>query len=344
MGDATLIIGAIIILFVACFGLISNTAAIFTIWNIPKRCRLFNHLLICLLSFDSWVLLTAPFFHFGANYQYFESTFCVWMVPYWSFPCGHMGTFGTILMTLAIAHERYLAIKDPQHYNQSIIRGVQEQKKRLLLYFLPVAFLSVILNIPRFFVFEVATNTTTTTLRLTDMGNNHNYLFYYTFLLNTIPFGILPFCTLIYLNYQTFRSLRKQRKSAQAMIVTTYSKKLQNNIEVERRAEEERMAYVMIAMVTAFLVCHSTRIFLNTYDGILGSRGGLDEDRLNKLGTHDAYGYAVDISILMVMVNSAIGPIIYCAISSDFRKQVITHFKQFTSAVSYRKCCVTSSV
>ena len=128
------------------------------------------------------------------------------------------------------------------------------------------------------------------------------------------------------------------------MTVTTNPKKLQNNIDLERRAEEQRMAHVMIGMVTVFLVCHSTRIFLNTYGGIWGLCGGLDGDRLNTLGTHDAYGYAVEISVLMVMVNSAIGPIIYCAISSDFRNQVIKYFRRFTSCVSYRKCCMTSSV
>ena len=129
--EVKLIISAILICLVTCLGLILNITGIWTIYKIPKTCKVFNNMIICLLAFDCWLLTTAPFFFFGLQHEYFSCKPCAWLVPYWAVPCGHMGAFCTIMMTLAISHERYLAISNPFNYNQSLISN-QSQTKRLL--------------------------------------------------------------------------------------------------------------------------------------------------------------------------------------------------------------------
>merc|ERR1712141_461766 len=106
-------------------------------------------------------------------------------------------------MTLAISHERYLAIREPVHYNRSLA-GEQKQRKRLLIYLIPTIILSIASNIPRFYTFSTEHNNETNSIELKlDWGCNKNYLLYYTFLFNTVPFGIVPFTLLIFLGYKT---------------------------------------------------------------------------------------------------------------------------------------------
>jgi len=319
-----LTISAILICLVTFLGLISNITGICTIWKIPKQCKLFNNMVICLLAFDCWVLTTAPFFFFGLKHEYFGCKPCAWLVPYWAFPCGHMGTFGTILMTLAISHERYLAIRQPFHYNQSLI-SESSQRKRLLIYLIPALILSICLNIPRFFNFEVRTNSTAhlMTINLTRLGCNEEYLLYYEFLANTIPFGVIPFLVLIFLSYKTFRNLRCH--NIQMKISGINDQK----VDKLRRQEEEQMAKVMVGLVVVFLLCHFLRIFLNTWTGIKGARGDIDRcDHQAGTGTLDGYGMAVQLSVFMVMVNSAIGTITYGVINSEFRKHLLCNLKE----------------
>ena len=61
-------VGFAIAQLVLCFlGLLVIIVTIMISWKMKKRCKLFDHLLICLLVFDGIVLLTAPIFLFGLN-------------------------------------------------------------------------------------------------------------------------------------------------------------------------------------------------------------------------------------------------------------------------------------
>ena len=285
-----------------------------------KRCKLFDHLLICLLVFDCIVLLTAPIFLFGSKHKYFNCDACAYMVQYWSFHVGHMGLFGTVLMTLAISHERYLAIKDPVHYNRAL-KDEYDQRKRLLTYLIPTIFLSIGGNIPRFFTFKIEYKGNTTELML-DLGCDHDYLFYYTFLFNTILVGIVPFCLLIFFGFRTFKRLRHHHKQFRRSAIPS------DDEERLRGQEEEQMAKVMVAIVAVFLLHHFLRIFLNTMDGIKKSRW----DRCSNFGRHtgkeDVYLVMVGVSVFMEILNSCIGPIIYGVMNGEFRKELSNRFKK----------------
>ena len=312
---------AVVISLIACLGLISNIIGICTIWKIPKRCKLFNNMIICLLAFDCWFLITAPFFFFGLNHEFFQCKFCAWLVPYWAVPFGHASFYATLMMTLAISHERYLAIRNPLNYNQSLI-SEGSQRKRLLMYLIPTFILSVGLSVPRFLNFEIQTNTTTNelTVNLTRLGCDKDYLFYNEFLVTTIGFGVIPWLVLIFLSFQTLKILRAHNKQMKRSGITD------RNTDIQRSQEEDSMAKVMVGLVVIFLVCHFLRICINTIIGITGRRSGRCEGK-HEPGTLDSHGIVVQLSVFMVMVNSAIGTITYCVINAEFRNHLKDMFK-----------------
>ena len=344
-----MMIAAVSIIAVASLGLVSNIIGIFAIRSTERNHNLFNNILISLLVFDCLLLITAPLFFFGNNYDFFKCKFCMWAVPYWSFPGGHMAAFGSILMTLAIAKERYVATRHP-FYKDGLTK--QYQRKHLLLYIIPSAILVIAFNIPRFFVFHIQecisknTNHTETNLlrnnstncteiiKLTRLGNDDFFLFYYTYIANTVVFGLVPFSLLIYYNFRTYLNMKENnrtwKQSERYKLTKTWSINGVPYSELMKRKkkEEENFTNVMMVITVVFLGCHGMRLFLNFYDGATGSRGdrGVAQPQV---GIIDPYTAAVHTSVFLVMINSSIGALIYCYISVLFRQQFVNVIKTY---------------
>ena len=69
------------------------------------------------------------------------------------------------------------------------------------------------------------------------------------------------------------------------------------------------------------------RVVLNVYDGLTGSRGNRGIDFF-KVGIEDAYSTAVHTGVFLEMVNSSIGPVLYCYMSVTFRRHFILTTKR----------------
>ena len=317
--NVILITTTVVFCFVSVSGLLLNTIGIYTIRNKPKTCKLLDNLIICLLSFDSWLLITAPLFFFGLRHEYFDCKICAWLVPYWVDPCGHMACYGTVIMTVVISHERYLAVKDPIQYNQPLVTD-DAQKKRLLVYLIPTLILVMSVNIPRFFDFEIVTNSSTDQLNvsLTDQACNKYYIIFYETIIGSVMFGLLPFFCLIVLGYKTYQAMKKYNVQRAESF----------NIEIVRigQRQEIQMTKVMKSIVITFLVCHSPRMVLFLYNAIKLERYRCD--RKESGYPMDFYMIANQFSVFMVIFNSSIGTILYSATNSDFRKHLLFQLKK----------------
>ncbi len=119
-----------------------------------------------------------------------------------------------------LSHVRYVSVHHPLDYNQAI-NDPTEIRKRLLKYFVPVAFLSVLMNVPKFFEtrtelvqIENGTNMEqdefwsspgyTIKLNMTDMRTDPVYS---SFMNSSqlIVLGIIPVCLLVYFNYKIYQ-------------------------------------------------------------------------------------------------------------------------------------------
>ena len=322
-----LIAGAIIICLVIFGGLVMNIVGILTVSKMPKKMKLFNSLIMCRLSFDSWFLVSAPFFFFGLHHKELDCEPCAWLVPYWADPCGHMSLFGTVLMTLAISHERYCAIKNPLLYPLTD----DVRKKRLLIYLTLTLLVVISVNIPRFQDFEIIpANLTSGSIKLclTNQTCNRDYIIFYETLTSHILFGIVPFFLLIFLGFKTHKSFKDHNKR-----LTINRCPFDEETSNRRKKAEDQMLKVLKILVITFLVCHTPRISLYSFNVgyaiIYGTRYRCIHTNKDTCEyPFDAYGIVNQIDVLMVMVNSSIGTFLYCASNKDFNALALGSVKK----------------
>ena len=80
--------------------------------------NLFNRLLLWLLWFDNFVLITWLLARIIIDFEV-KLNFFIWIFPYFTFPFGSIAQSASTFMTVTLAHERYVAVSDPMKYNQS---------------------------------------------------------------------------------------------------------------------------------------------------------------------------------------------------------------------------------
>ena len=134
-------------------GVILNCVAINIVWKNYERTNIFYRMLIHLLFLDICVLITwmnlSLFVAFGVR-----NTVIIYMVPYFSYPSTHIAITASTFMTVAIAHERYLAVQYPLKYSEGM-KSTKATTNRLRIYFIIVIMISLGINIPHFMDLEV---------------------------------------------------------------------------------------------------------------------------------------------------------------------------------------------
>ena len=124
-------------------------------------------MLIGLLCMDICVLVSWQFMSLFIAFQ-LKTHVIVEMFPYFSYPSALIAISASTFMTVAIAHERYFAVRDPLKYSQ-YMKTPGVQARRLRIYLATVIAISVLFNVPHFLELEVryidSSNTNSTTSR-----------------------------------------------------------------------------------------------------------------------------------------------------------------------------------
>ena len=134
-------------------GVILNCIAINIVWKNYERTNIFYRMLIYLLVVDICVLLTWINLSLFVAFE-FRHPVIIHMVPYFSYPSTHIAITASTFMTVAIAHERYLAVQHPLKYSEGM-KSAKSTKKRLRIYLILVILISLGINIPHFIDLEV---------------------------------------------------------------------------------------------------------------------------------------------------------------------------------------------
>ena len=253
----------------AIIGLVLNIITIYILTSKRDLHNLFNRLLLWLLWFDNCVLITWILLRLFIDFEVKVSIF-VWMFPYFTFPFGSIAQSASTFMTVTLAHERYVAVRDPMKYNQSNLNP-RSQTLRVLMYGLPVMVFSVAYNIPFFLCFYLEEHSGGLNVAVTELRRNPLFVRYYINWTRCFISGILPFGALFYYNFQFYKIIKKNSER---------KRKLQHgNSSSTRKTEdkERNMAIVMFGIVAIFLICHR-----------------FDENYADKLNTH--YNYQCHLS------------------------------------------------
>eukprot|EP00095_Tigriopus_kingsejongensis_P000415 maker-scaffold19_size710362-snap-gene-6.13 protein:Tk00415 transcript:maker-scaffold19_size710362-snap-gene-6.13-mRNA-1 annotation:"AGAP001862-PA" len=172
----------------------------------------FNLLLIALACFDCCYLLGSILESFRKSFHLATSTHTL-LFPYVLFPGQMISMTASVLMTVAIAMERYVAVHYPLDYNQSM-NDEHATLRRVLKYVVPVSLFSVLCNIPKFFEAQIQwendpiTNVTQPMLRVSDLRMNEAYITYYNHYFRLLFLGIIPFGLLVFFNTKIYQDIQ----------------------------------------------------------------------------------------------------------------------------------------
>ena len=157
-------------------GTILNCVSIRIIWKKYQRTNIFYQMLIHLLCIDICVLVTWANLSLVIAFQ-LENEIIIHMVPYFSYPSTQIAITASTFMTVAIAHERYLAIRDPLKYSADM-KTPNVQRNRLRRYQVLVLLVSVVINFPHFLDLEVKYVNLSKDMNSTNTNSNSTYLSY----------------------------------------------------------------------------------------------------------------------------------------------------------------------
>ena len=251
-------------------------------------------------------------------------------------------------------------------YFKGVVYPIRSRTRRrnIWYYLLPVLLLAIGFNIPkaleiRVNVVEVRTeialgfekfqlgllffqlkNETSWQAGESDLARNVAYAHYYKVWSNLIITAIVPIAILIFCNLSIFLQMRKSRKEMQNSRHQRSSN--QQNPEDNHstngscQSADYNLAMILAGIVIVFCVCHSLRVFLAFYYVSVMERTNECIVK-GKEAAHPSWLYVISaLNHLMLMVNSSINFIIYCAVGSKFRKVLKDKFFPSRSSGSAR--------
>ena len=155
-------VGGVGISCVAIPGLMMNLIAICVLLKSVSRKNNFNPLIASLCLFDS-VFLLLEIIDVFRKYFNFEEYLIVILFPQVIYPVRDIAFTSSIFMTVAIAYERYSAIKCPIQHHQ-LLRSRKFRRIMLLKYILVVTIFSISFNLPKFFETQIEWRNSTETM------------------------------------------------------------------------------------------------------------------------------------------------------------------------------------
>ena len=265
-----------------------------------------RHLLKMLAGFDAtFLVFTLTLFCISSWSDYYNDYFRPWLTPY-MLPVIQIALTGSVWTTVAVSVERYLTVC--LNYRSDKIH---------LFYTAPILMVSFVFNVPRFFElrtvvephnvtrFDEITNETIITdviekpiVMPTDFRKDPGYSRDYVLIANSLGVVFIPIITLVVLNSLIFRTITKATQ--------------RHNAISSNQRRDYSVAMMLILIVVVFVICHSIRTIINTFECI-------------QFSLYRELKYwpfwikiLVHVNHFALVVNSSINILIYCCKDEKF--------------------------
>jgi hypothetical protein len=146
-------VGGVVNCILSVFGFLINIVSAYVLLTSPILKNTFNRLLSILLIIDNMCLFFIMVEVLSNKFEFRSQLYDIFH-PYFFHPFRNITLTSSIFMTVAIAHERYRAIRYPLIHRQTRSSG---RYRRMILtkYTLLVLLLATLINIPKFFEAEL---------------------------------------------------------------------------------------------------------------------------------------------------------------------------------------------
>ena len=251
---------------VAAAGLFANLAGVFILCKEDMH-NSFHSMLVALICMDQLHLLS---FLLGQTGQLLDVVTDLHkpLIPYFVYPFSSIAMTASIFMTVGIALERFISVNNPINHRQAI-DSPGACKRRLFKYVAGVAIFSVIINLPKFFEFEIQVqngdapssskenSTRSSDIVPTALRLDPDYIVYYISWTRLALTGLLPILLLIIFNYGVHKEVKNRNQRLTTMTAMNSS---ETASMAARQRREAHLAAVLMGIVLLFAVCHATRV------------------------------------------------------------------------------------
>ena len=331
--------------FIAMIGVILNLPGIIFLLTGPRKGQLYSLLLSNQLAFDTAFLVFEILRKVG-EYGVLETT--QYLTSYYVIiTAGVRGSLiASILMVVAIAHARMVAIKKPFKRN-NIVLSWTEKRTIWMKYCIPIIIASILLTFPVLFEFEFSIeddDDTDTLFMPSSLRLNALYSIFYIGVLNFGILGVLPIAYLIYVLHQIRMQLAKnderldhfrvQRNFRRRGAIQLESLKIDRSAVYARTIPHESTATIskqkaqrikssrsMMKEILVFVALHTFRM-ITTFEELyflLGSN--IDDDAIKRGDVIPAWiGVTASLSELGLVLNSSSGVFRY--LSPDVKESL----------------------
>ena len=156
---------------------VSAIVAIVVIICMKSKQNIFNYLLICLLCADIGFLLNRVVYialhHFITSDRWINQ-----LMPNFIHPMYYIMLTLSIFFTVAISHERFIAIQYPIIHNQKM-KSAKSRRISLMLYLVVIVLVTILFHLPKFFEMDVVWKTSTSQEDEAQLTNHQKYTRYF---------------------------------------------------------------------------------------------------------------------------------------------------------------------
>ena len=237
-------VGGIILISVACIGVVANFFGMSLTFRIKLRTLLYNQVLSALLIVNTIFLCCT--ISIGAE-NLVSPYLNVYVWAYFILPTKHICfLLSTYLMT-ALAHDRYCAtVSFPSYHNRTVCPG--DRLTQLLKYIMPSLAIAMVIAIPTFFEYQIMEDRKgNLVISPSDMRVNEYYILFYVVLVNNVLLGIVPCLVSAYYFYQTL-IFRTERELAAPLLVETHRRIHHRRAHVWSFLRMPIFGYVLLCM------------------------------------------------------------------------------------------------
>lgn len=300
------------------FGVVGNALSFVVLQHKDNAKSATPFLLRALAVADSLVLLASvplyalpPVYLFTGYLRIYNDLYPIIMPFLW--PLYLIPYTGTILMTVLVSLERYLAVCKP--VMSVTLRSVEQSRRHVAC----VVLFAVLYNIPRFFEYHAVEscedqNTTKVSYELSSFGHNKLYRIIYANLLYFIVMLGGPLLSLAFFNVKLITALKAQKRRRREM--TRGCGGVSGGGGGGGHLQQD-LTLVLVVVIFAFSFCQ-TPTFI---DHILWTF--VDKEETNCGNWHYYYTAVADT---LAILNSSINFIIYVLTSRKFRQGLVTLF------------------
>ena len=230
---------------------------------------------------------------------------------YWRFyeayifvPFANICTNSSVWLVVLLTIERFLFVRHPLWAKATCNRASAKLKIAVLFVII------VIINIPKFLVFHVDTETHPLgpILGMTEFRTGDHYHIITWF--NAVTIQFIPLFVLICANIYLLFAVKRARTEREVL-------HLRNNKEAAWQREQIRLTITLISIVTLFIICIIPSAFADFPIAFALFGGGYTRREFRDKAFYRIFGY---MSNVLVLVNLSLNFVLYCAFNNKFRR------------------------